>query len=376
MATNRIAPGLVPPHIDSLRAYVPGMPVEEVERELGVTAVKLASNENPFGPSPKAVEAMRACLSNSHRYPDAGGYYLRRKLAALHQVDPDNIVLGCGSTELIQLACRVYVPPGGVGVTSEGTFIMFPLAVQAAGGETREVPLKDFAFDLDPLAEAVTETTRAVYLANPNNPTGTLFTATEFGRFLGGVPENVLVILDEAYCDYVEHPDYSRSVDLVRAGRYLLALRTFSKVYGLAGIRIGYGIGHPEIIRAINKVRSPFNFSRLALAAAEAALDDAVHVQSSLEKNRAGRAFLQREFARLGFTVVPSHTNFLYFETGQDPRAAQEFLLQQGVIVRSLGFMGMPQGLRVTVGTPEENRRAVEGFERLKEEVPLAAGAT
>lgn len=376
MATNRTAPGLVPPHIDSLRAYVPGKPIEEVERELGVTAVKLASNENPFGPSPKAVEAMRACLANSHRYPDAGGYYLRRELAALHQVDPDNIVLGCGSTELIQLACRVYVPPGGVGVTSEGTFIMFPLAVQAAGGETREVPLKDFAFDLDPLAEAVTETTRAVYLANPNNPTGTLFTATEFGRFLGGVPENVLVILDEAYCDYVEHPDYSRSVDLVRAGRYLLALRTFSKVYGLAGIRIGYGIGHAEIVRAINKVRSPFNFSCLALAAAEAALDDAAHVQSSLEKNRAGREFLQKEFARLGFTVAPSHTNFLYFETGQDPQMAQNFLLQQGVIVRSLGFMGMPQGLRVTVGTPEENRRAVEGFERLKEEVPLAAGAT
>lgn len=375
MATNKSAPGLVPPYIENLHAYVPGKPIQEVERELGLPAIKLASNENPFGPSPKAVEAMRACLPDSHRYPDAGGFYLRQKLAARHQVEMNNIVLGCGSTELIQLACRVYCQQGGAGLTSEGTFIMFALSVQAAGGEVVTVPLREYAFDLDVVAAAVTSSTRVVYFANPNNPTGTMFTADEFDRCLARLPEDCLVILDEAYCDYVEDPGYSRSLDYVREGRYILVLRTFSKIYGLAGVRIGYGLGHPEVIAALNKVRSPFNFSGLGLAAAEAALDDADHVNRSLEAVKAGRQVLREAFTGLGFTVAPSFTSFLYIETGHEPCEAAEFLLQQGVIVRPLGFMGMPAGLRVTVGTPEENQKALDAFAALKESVPQHIGA-
>jgi histidinol-phosphate aminotransferase len=375
MATNKSAPGRVPPYIESLHAYVPGKPIQEVERELGLPAIKLASNENPYGPSPKALEAMKTCLPDSHRYPDAGGFYLRQKLAIRHQVEMNNIVLGCGSTELIQLACRVYCQQGGVGLTSEGTFIMFPLSVQAAGGEVVTVPLRKYTFDLDAVAAAVTERTRAVYFANPNNPTGTMFTAQEFDRCLARLPEDCLVILDEAYCDYVEDPGYTRSLDYVREGKYVLVLRTFSKIYGLAGVRIGYGLGHPEVIAALNKIRSPFNYSGLALAAAEAALDDTEHVRRSLEAAREGRDFLRKEFTSLGFTAAPSFTSFLYIETGHDPREAAEFLLQQGVIVRPLGFMGMPAGLRVTVGTPEENQKALDAFAVLKGSVPQHIGS-
>ena len=360
---KQVLSNLVPEYVSRLCAYVPGKPIEEVERELGVSAIKLASNENAFGPSPRALEAMKKHLASSHRYPDAGGFYLREKLAERHGVEAEQVVLGCGSTELIQLLCRIYCAPGAVGLSAEGSFVMFPLSVQAAGGEAVLVPLKEYAYDLDALAAALDARTRAVYLANPNNPTGTLFTAGEMDRFLEKVPENVLVILDEAYCDYVERADYSRSMDTVRGGRYLIVLRTFSKVYGLAGLRIGYGIGHPEIIAALNKIHSPFNVSSLAQVAA---LDDAEHVRRSVELTNQGRAFLEAELSKLGFMVVPSVANFVYLETGHKAQEEYEALLKRGVIVRPMGFMGLPAGLRVTVGTPEENRRVVEAFARLQ----------
>lgn len=365
MALKKSLPGLVPPYVAELHAYVPGKPIEEVERELGVTAIKLASNENPLGPSPKAVEAAARYLSQSNRYPDAGGYYLRRKLAARHNVEMEQIVLGAGSTELIQLLSHIYIGPGQTGLSSQGSFVMFPLAVRAAGGEAVLVPLKGYAYDLEALAARLDTRPRIVYLANPNNPTGTLFTAPELDRFLEKVPADVLVVLDEAYCDYVEQPDYSHSLDYVRAGRYLLVLRTFSKVYGLAGLRIGYGMGHPEVISALNKIRSPFNVTGLAQAAAQAALDDTEHVCRSLESNRRGLAFLGTELPKLGIKCVPSVTNFIYVETGRDAKTDYEALLKMGVIVRPLGFMGMPAGLRVSVGTEEENQRVVEAFARL-----------
>ncbi len=363
---KQVLSNLVPEYMSRLCAYVPGKPIEEVERELGVSAIKLASNENAFGPSPRALEAMKKQLASSHRYPDAGGFYLREKLAERHGMEAEQVVLGCGSTELIQLLCRIYCAPGAVGLSAEGSFVMFPLSVQAAGGEAVLVPLKEYAYDLDALAAALDARTRAVYLANPNNPTGTLFTAGEMDRFLEKVPENVLVILDEAYCDYVERADYSRSMDTVRGGRYLIVLRTFSKVYGLAGLRIGYGIGHPEIIAALNKIHSPFNVSSLAQVAALAALDDAEHVRRSVELTSQGRAFLEAELSKLGFMVVPSAANFVYLETGRKAQEECEALLKQGVIVRPMGFMGLPAGLRVTVGTPEENQRVVEAFAHLQ----------
>ncbi|HXE74663.1 MAG TPA: histidinol-phosphate transaminase [Candidatus Xenobia bacterium] len=365
MPTKKPYPGLVPPNIADIRPYVPGKPTEEVERELGVTAIKLASNENALGPSPKAMEAMRQCLAGTNRYPDAGGYYLREKLAAVHNVEMDQIVLGAGSTELILLLGQIYLGPGRNGLTSQGTFVVFPMSARLAGGETLTVPLKNYAYDLEALAARLDDTVRVVYLANPNNPTGTMFTAAETDRFLARVPEDVLVILDEAYCDYVERADYSHSLDYVREGRYLMVLRTFSKVHGLAGLRIGYGIGHPEVVDAVNKMRSPFNVSALAQAAALAALDDTEHVRRSVEMNRRGMAFLQRELAGLSLKVVPSFANFLYVETGRNAQDDFKDLLQMGVIVRPLGFMGMPQGLRVTVGTESENQRVVEAFARL-----------
>ncbi len=364
MPTKKPYPGLVPANIADIHPYVPGKPIEEVERELGLVAVKLASNENALGPSPRAMEAVRKCLASSNRYPDAGGYYLREKLAALHNVEMDQIVFGAGSTELILLLGQIYLSPGLAGLTSQGTFVVFPMSARLAGGETLTVPLRNYAYDLEALAAKLDERVRVVYLANPNNPTGTMFPAAETDRFLARGPENVLVILDEAYCDYVDRDDYSHSLDYVRQGRYLVVLRTFSKVHGLAGLRIGYGIGHPEIVDAVNKMRSPFNVSALAQAAALAALDDTEHVRRSLEMNRRGMAFLQRELAGLGLKVVPSSANFVYVETGRNAHEDFKELLQMGVIVRPLGFMGMPQGLRVTVGTESENQRVVEAFAR------------
>lgn len=361
---------LVPDYIASIRPYIPGKPIEEVERELGIAAIKLASNENPLGPSPRAVEAAMKFLAQSHRYPDAGGYYLRQKLAARLGVGLENLVLGAGSTELIQLLCRIYLGPDRLGLTSEGSFVMFALSARVVGSEAVQVPLADYTFDLNALAARLDARIRVVYIANPNNPTGTLVTATAMDRFLEKVPPDALVILDEAYCDYVDHPDYSHSLDHVRAGRYLIVLRTFSKIHGLAGLRIGYGIAHPDIIAALDKVRSPFNISGLAQVAALAALDDTEHVRRSLESNRRGLAFLTDELTRLGLRVVPSVANFLYVETGGDAIEAYKALLRLGVIVRPLGFMGMPRGLRVTVGTEVENHCVVDAFATLLESQP------
>jgi histidinol-phosphate aminotransferase len=360
----------IPDHIARLRPYVPGKPIEEVERELGLRASKLASNENPLGPSPRALEAIQCCLADSNRYPDAGGHYLREKLAARHGVPMENIVLGAGSTELIQFLAHIFIEPGARGLSSEGSFVVYPMAVQAAGGEPVLVPLRNYAYDLDALAARVDEPTRLVYLANPNNPTGTMFTAAETDRFLAKLPPELPVVLDEAYCDYVERPDYTRSLDYVREGRFLIVLRTFSKAHGLAGLRIGYGLGHPEIIAALNCVRSPFNVTTVAQAAALAALDDREHIRRSVESNRRGLAYLQAELPKLGIHVVPSVANFIYVETGRPAQEDFQALLRMGVIVRPLGFMGMPQGLRITVGTEEENRRVVESLARLAATLP------
>ncbi|MFQ5817318.1 MAG: histidinol-phosphate transaminase [Terriglobia bacterium] len=365
MTTKKLPADLISPHIASVRAYVAGKPIEEVERELGVEAIKLASNENPLGPSPKAVEAMKRFLTESHRYPDAAGYYLRQKLCERYQVPIEQITLGAGSTELIQLIARVLLGAGDEGLTSEYSFVMFALSVKTAGATLIEVPLKELRFDLEALAARLTPRTRLVYIANPNNPTGTLVTATAIDRLLARLPETAVLLLDEAYCDYVDHPDYSHALDYVRQQRNVLLLRTFSKVYGLAGLRIGYGMGHPELIAALDKICSPFNVSRLAQVAALAALDDDEHVRRSRESNRRGLALFARELPRLGLTYVPSFANFIYLETGNDARQDFEALLKMGVIVRPLNFMGLPRALRVTVGTEDENHRFLEALKKL-----------
>lgn len=366
----------VPDYIHRISAYVPGRPIEEVERELKVRAIKLASNENPLGPSPRAVEAGREALAEAHRYPDGGGYYLRESLAGLHRVPMENVILGLGSSELIDLSTRLLVRPGDEGLTSLGSFPLYYIAIQATGGRLVTLPLKDYAFDLDAIVQAISPRTRYIILANPNNPTGTMFTADEFDAFLSRVPEEVLVVLDEAYCDYVQHPGYTRSIECVRGGANLIVLRTFSKVHGLAGLRIGYGIGPEPLLAEMNKVRTPFNTSGVAQAAALAALGDVEHIRRSVESNRSGIAQLSHGLDRLGAKFVPSFGNFLYVEAGRRASEVAGALEKLGVIVRPLDWMGMPDGVRVTVGTAEENVKFLEAFAQAMTSLRSSAPST
>src|SRR5712692_4124619 len=272
---------LIPAYIRNLRPYQPGRPIEEVERELKVIAIKLASNENPLGPSPRAIAAARDFLPSLHRYPDGSGYYLRRKLCERLGVGMETLILGDGSCELIDLAARMVLGADAEAITSEGSFPLYYIAVKATGARLVCVPLRDYTFDLDAIARAVTPKTRLIYLSNPNNPTGTMFTADALDSFLARIPEDILVVVDEAYYEYVRRADYSRSLDVLRAGRNILVLRTFSKIYGLAGLRMGYGAGPEGLVANMNKVRAPFNTSSLAQVAALAALDDTAHVEAS-----------------------------------------------------------------------------------------------
>ncbi len=346
---------LVPDFIREISPYVPGKPIEEVERELKTHAIKLASNENPLGPSPLALAAAQKALAGSNRYPDGGGHFLREALSKKHNIPAENIILGGGSTELIDLSARMVLRMGDCGVTSYGSFPLYHIAVRATGARYLEIPMRDYRFDLDAIASNLPPETRLIFIANPNNPTGTMFTADEFDAFLARVPERVLVVLDEAYCDYVDNANYSRSVDIVRRGRNLVVLRTFSKVYGLAGLRIGYGIGQADFLTEMNKIRGPFNTSGVAQAAALAALDDTAHVRRSIDTNRAGMAQLSSGLKGLGIRFIPSSANFLLAELGYDTESLCEELLKRGVIVRPMGWMGFPNAIRVTVGTADEN---------------------
>jgi histidinol-phosphate aminotransferase len=359
---------LIPDYIRGLDPYVPGKPVEEVERELKITAIKLASNENPLGPSPRAVEAVRAAVAASHRYPDGGGYYLREKLCARLGVPMENIFLGDGSSELIDLVARLLLRPGDEGLTSDGTFPLYWIAIRAAGAKLVRVPLRDFSFDLEALVRAVTPRTRIIYLANPNNPTGTVFSRREFDDFYRRVSDSsdAMVVLDEAYCDYAGQEDYPEALQQAARTPNLLVLRTFSKIYGLAGIRMGYGIGPAELFVEMNKLRTPFNTSNIAQAAAIAALDDHEHVQRSRQSNCLGLAALSSGLSAMGASFVPSHANFVLIDTGRDARQVADALLRLGVIVRPLAWMGLPACIRVSVGTPEENERFLAAFEQIR----------
>ncbi len=367
---------LVPGFIREISPYEPGKPVEEVERELKLQAVKLASNENPLGSSPLAIEAAHKALAEANRYPDGGGYYLRKKLAARLDVEMDQILLGGGSTELIDIAARTLLNHGDEGVTSSGSFPMYYISIRAAGARLVEVPLREYAFDLEAIASAVTPHTKLVYLANPNNPTGTMFTADALDAFLGRLPASVVVVLDEAYYEYVERPNYSRSVEGVRRGRNLVVLRTFSKVYGLAGLRIGYAIGPAALLEEMNKVRSPFNTSGVAQAAALAALDDAAHVRRSIESNRAGLQQLGEGLAAQGVGYVPSAGNFLLVMLNSEAKPVADALLQLGLIVRPMRWMGFPNAIRVTVGTREENERFLSALAEVRSAVTQGKDGT
>ena len=351
---------LVPDYIRELAPYVPGKPIEEVERKLKFTAIKLASNENPLGPSPLAIAAAQKALGDSNRYPDGSGFYLREALAKKHGIPAANILLGGGSTELIDLSARMVLRSGDCGVTSYGSFPLYQIAIRATGARFVEVPHRDYHFDLEKMSEFLPPETKLIFLANPNNPTGTMFTADDLDAFLTRIPEHVLVVLDEAYCDYVDHANYSRSIDIVRGGRNALVLRTFSKVYGLAGLRIGYGIGPAELLDEMNKIRGPFNTSGIAQAAALAAIDDKEHVRRSIESNRAGIAQLSEGLGKLGVKFVPSFANFILADFGFATEALSEEMLSHGVIVRPMRWMGFPNCIRVSVGTHDENQKFLQ----------------
>ena len=354
---------LLPPWITRIRPYPPGKPIEEVERELGHTAVKLASNENPLGPSPRALEAIRNTVDRANFYPDGGGYYLRKKLAEFQHLDMSQIILGAGSTDLIELVARTFLTSGDQGVTSQSAFYIYRLAIEEMGAELIQTPLRENAFDLASISRAVTQRTKVIYIANPNNPTGRMVTADDMDRFLNALPPRVLVVLDEAYYEYVRDPEYSRSLDYIRNGRNVLVLRTFSKVYGLAGIRLGYGMGNPELIEALNRVRSPFNANSLAQAAGLAALDDQEHVARSVESNAHEMKFVTEELALAGVRYTPSVGNFLLVDTGRDCEEDFIRLMREGVIVRPMKLYGFPTSLRVTIGRHEENEKFLEGLE-------------
>lgn len=352
----------VPENIATLVPYPPGKPIEELERELGIAgSIKLASNENPIGPSPKAVEAVSGAISGLHRYPDGSCYYLKQKLSERLGFGPECIIVGNGSNEILELMVRTFLHDGGEAVMASPSFAVYPLAVQAAGGRAVEVPLKDLGHDLDAMAERITEKTRLVFIANPNNPTGTMVDSKALERFMGSVPEGVVVCLDEAYNEFVTSPDFPDSFEYVRQGRAAVVLRTFSKTYGLAGLRVGYGVTHPEIIDYLDRIRQPFNVNSLGQVAAIAALDDREYLARSLKNNTTGLSYLFGELKAMNYECVPTQANFFLVKVG-DGKGVYDALLKKGVIVRPMQGYGLGEYIRITVGLPEENRRFIETF--------------
>jgi histidinol-phosphate aminotransferase len=352
-------------HIRTLVPYAPGKPIEEVEREFGIAnSVKLASNENPLGPSPKALSAIREKLGDLNFYPDGDCFYLKNGLAKKLGVAPEQLIFGNGSNELIELAVRTFMNPGDEAVMAHQAFIVYQLVVQAAGALRKAVTLREFTHDLQGIAQAITPGTRVVFLANPNNPTGTIYRLSEWERFLEKVGDQVLIVVDEAYFEYVEDPDYPDSLRYHQSGKSILTLRTFSKLYGLAGLRIGYGVGSKELIDLMQRVRQPFNINSPAQWAALAALDDHEHVQRSLEVNRQGMRYLRNEIAKLGLEQIPSHANFILVRVGNGDEIFKQ-LLVLGVIVRPMGVYEFPAYIRVTVGTMEENQRFIQALGKI-----------
>ncbi len=351
----------MPEHVRALGAYTPGKPLRQAERESGVRMIKMASNENPLGPSPKALEALRAVEPQAHLYPDNDVSQLRLRLAELHGVRLEQIVVDNGSTALLGAISRTLLRPGLNAITSERSFIIYPLATKAAGGRCITAPMKGDGYDLDAIAAAIDDDTRIIFIANPNNPTGTLIDAPRMDAFLRKVPEHVIVVLDEAYCDFATDLaaarglEYSHSLDYVRQERNVVVLRTFSKAHGLAGLRVGYGVGPGVLMQYFNRMRTTFSVSALAQAAALAALDDQEHIRKTIANNRRGAEFLMSRLSEMGYRPIPTFANFIYFDAGEDAAAFSKRLQASGIIVRPLGPWGSPTAIRVTIGTPEQN---------------------
>ncbi len=356
------------PGIAQLRPYEPGKPVEELERELGISdIIKLASNENPLGPS-AAVEGVLAAPPDLARYPDGSGFRLKRLLAADLGVETAQITLGNGSNDVLELLARVFLRPGTNAVCSAHAFAVYPLVTTAVGAELREVPAlpadapQAYGHDLDGFAARVDENTRLVFIANPNNPTGTWVEPESIERLLRQLPPEVLVVLDEAYCEYQDESQRPDALALLARHRNLIVTRTFSKVYGLAGLRVGYALSCPEVADLMNRIRQPFNNNALALLAAEAAWQDQAHVAASVALNAEGMALYAEALPALGLRILPSQANFVCVDFARPAQPIFDALLRQGVIVRPLAGYRMPEHLRITIGTPEENARCLEAL--------------
>jgi histidinol-phosphate aminotransferase len=353
-------------HILGIAPYEPGKPVEELERELGIQdAIKLASNENPLSPSDRVQKAILAQLANLNRYPDGSGFYLRQAVGRKHDVTGDQVVLGNGSNELIELIVRTFLRAGDEAVVPHPSFVVYPMIVQAAGGIRVMVMLKDYRIDLEAMARAITPMTKIVFIANPNNPTASIVTADEVTHFMARIPERTIVVFDEAYLEFAQGPDFPDTLAYVAQGRKVMVLRTFSKAASLAGLRIGYGIADADAIALMNRIRQPFNVNALAQAAALAALDDDAHTLECVRMIEAGRHYLYDEFNALGVKYVPSRANFILVDVGRSASDIYQRLLKEGVIVRPLTPFGMESALRITVGTPQENRRLVKALRKV-----------
>jgi len=353
--------------IADLIPYKGGKPASDLRREMGVEEVfKFASNESPLGPSPLAIEAMERTAKEANRYPDSGCYYLREKIADRLGCSMEEIVAGSGSNELVNLAMAVVIDPGDEAIIADPSFIMYAIAVKTMGGVPVFVPTVNFEHDLKAMAEAIGPRTKAVFVCNPNNPTGAMIRRKEIEEFMASVPDRVLVVFDEAYYEYITDPEYPDTLRYVREKKNVLVLRTFSKVYSLAGLRVGYGIAKPDIIEYFNRVRLPFNVTTPAQAAAMASLDDPEQVLKSRAVNDEGMAYLKGEFERLGFGVAESYTNFLLVDLKRSGPAVSKRLEEMGLIVRPMKAFRLPdQYVRITVGLPHENERLVEGLKRI-----------
>jgi histidinol-phosphate aminotransferase len=355
------------PALQQLPVYQPGRPIEEVARELGLSAesiIKLASNENPLGPSPAALAAMERVLKQLHLYPDGNAFYLKQKLAQKLGLGPEHLILGNGSNEIIEFVGHALMRPGTDVVASQYCFAIYPIVTHLFGANLVLVPAKNYGHNLPAMLKAITPKTRVLFVANPNNPTGTLAPRADVVQIVAEVPDTLLLVMDEAYIDFLQDP-----VDLLPLIRdnsklNLLLMRTFSKIFGLAGLRLGYGIGHPELIAALEKVRQPFNINSIAQAGALAALDDQGHLARTRANNALGLDYLQNAFRSLGLEFIPSHANFVLVRVGDGHRVFEE-MQRLGVITRPMGGYQLPEWIRVTVGTPDQNARCIAGLKKV-----------
>lgn len=353
-------------YIQDLVPYVPGKPVEELERELGITgSIKIASNENPLGPSPKALKTLIEKLSDVHRYPDGDSFSLKRKLAGLLKLGAHNIILGNGSNEVIEIAARTYMRYGDEAIMGEYAFIVYPLVTKALGATAVISPMPYLVHDLRDMYKRISSKTKMIFLANPNNPTGTIVETDELEWFLQRVPHDIVVLIDEAYFEYVDYDMYPDSLNYHKSNDNIITVRTFSKIYGLAGLRLGYGMASEEIISYMNRVREPFNVNILSQFAAESALEDTEHVQNSKISNRDGKIFLMDQLGRLGIEYMESYANFILIDLKKDPTEVYSSLLELGVIVRPVQGYGLKTHLRITIGLPKENERFINALKKV-----------